>query len=123
MLWEKSIFALNKYHVLQTTCSVQTVQNLQLVRTVDWLCYSISVLQVGGHLKGVDVHVWGLAQGHQLPQAHTKCPLRKRTNQQDMMTKTTQRRGSRERGREREEGRGEEGTKSVERFIKRGKER
>lgn len=47
----------------------------QLIGAVDGLCYSIAVLQVGRHLKWVDVDVGSLSQRHQLPQSHSEGPL------------------------------------------------
>lgn len=47
----------------------------QFVRAVDWLGYPVTIFQVSGHLKGVDVHIGRLAQSHELPQRHSKGPL------------------------------------------------
>lgn len=49
--------------------------HVQLIWTVDWLCYSVAILQVGRHLKRVDVDVGGLTQSHQFPQRHSEGPL------------------------------------------------
>lgn len=51
--------------------------NVQFIWAVDWLCYSVPVLQVGRHLERIDVDVGGLPQSHQLPQRHSEGPLRK----------------------------------------------
>ena len=53
-------------------------RNLQFIRTVDWLGYPVTVFQVCGHLKRVDIHVGCLPQSHEFPQRHSKGPLRRR---------------------------------------------
>lgn len=47
----------------------------QFIGAVDGLGYPVTILQVGGHLKGVDVDVGRLAQSHELPQRHSESPL------------------------------------------------
>lgn len=51
------------------------ISNSQFIRAVDGLCYSVAILQIGGHLEGVDVNVRSLSQGHQLPQSYPERPL------------------------------------------------
>ena len=58
--------------------SSSSERNLQFIRAVDWLGYSVTIFQVCGHLKRVDVHIGCLAQSHELPQRHSKGPLRRR---------------------------------------------
>lgn len=64
--------------VCMCVCYMLCQANSQFVGAVDWLCYSVAVLQVGRHLEGVDVHVGGLSQRHQLPQSHSEGPLPRR---------------------------------------------
>lgn len=60
---------------------LQAQKHLQFIRTVDGLGYSVTIFQVRGHLKGVNVHIGRLAQSHELPQRHSEGPLRGRKAQ------------------------------------------
>lgn len=55
-----------------------SLENLQFIRAVDWLGYSVTIFQVRSHLKGIDVHIGRLAQSHELPQCYPEGPLRRK---------------------------------------------